>query len=99
LPAIKASGQEFVSAAEPVDPELAETLDDEPLDLAGDMDYRQVLVLAIKAEKGAHMLYTRLAETACNAAWKSTLLGLAQEEARHKLQFEREYEELKRHDG
>jgi rubrerythrin len=92
---IKASGQELAVEAEVAGLGLADKLPDDPLDLAANMDYGQVLALAIKAEKGAYMLYTRLADTASNAAWKSALRALAQEEARHSLQFEREYAELK----
>jgi rubrerythrin len=96
---IKAGEQELVGAEYVVDLGVAEELDDPPLDLSGNMDYREALIVAVKAEQAAQMLYTRLANATPNALWKSTLLGLAQEEAKHKLRFELEYEELRRRSG
>ena len=63
---------------------------DEPSD---DMDYQQALVLAMKKEKAAFKLYSDLAEVAEDEALRDLLLGLAQEEAKHKLRFEVEYDD------
>ncbi|MBW2703873.1 MAG: ferritin family protein [Deltaproteobacteria bacterium] len=63
---------------------------DEPSD---DMDYQQALVLAMKKEKSAFRLYSDLAEVAEDEALRDLLLGLAQEEAKHKLRFEVEYDD------
>ena len=93
LLALKAGRPGLVGAAKIVDLGLAEELDDEPLDLSGNMDYREALVNAMKAEQAACKLYRRLAEAADDPVCKSTLLGLAQEEAKHKLRFEVEYDE------
>ena len=60
---------------------------------SADLDYRQALVLAMKTEKAAFRLYSDLASTTDDATLKQTLLGLAQEEAKHKLRFEIEYDE------
>jgi len=57
------------------------------------MDYQQALTLAMKKEKAAFKLYTHLAQTVGAGALRETFLGLAQEEARHKLRFEVEYDE------
>ena len=58
-----------------------------------DADYQTVLIFAMKKEKAAFRLYTDLAATTTDAGVKSLLLGLAQEEAKHKLRFEIEYDE------
>ena len=59
-----------------------------------DMDYREALVLAMSNEKAAFKLYTRLAQEAPFSELKNTFLNLAQEEAKHKLRFELEYDEF-----
>ena len=64
----------------------------EEVTMSADLDYREALVLAMKAEKAAYRLYTDLASTADDENVKQTLLGLAQEEAKHKLRFEIEYD-------
>lgn len=61
--------------------------------LGADFDYQQALVVAMKKEKAAFRLYTDLAEAAEDPGLRSTLLALAQEEARHKLRFEIEYDD------
>ena len=58
-----------------------------------DLDYQQALNLAMKEEKAAFRLYTDLAGATDDDALRTTLLDLAQEEARHKLRFEIEYDE------
>ncbi len=60
---------------------------------SADMDYQEALVLAMKKEKAAFMLYSDLAALVENAAHKEVFLSLAQEEARHKLRFEVEYDQ------
>ncbi len=57
------------------------------------LDYQQALILAMKKEKGAFRLYTLLGEQAQDESFRTLFLGLAQEEARHKLRFELEYDE------
>ncbi|NOY23216.1 MAG: ferritin family protein [Acidobacteria bacterium] len=61
---------------------------------ADDIDYQQALIIAMKAEKEAYVLYTSLAELARDEKAKSILYRLAQEEAKHKLRFEMEYDEM-----
>ncbi len=57
------------------------------------LDYQQALILAMQREKNAFRMYTDLAKATDNAELKDLFLGLAQEEAKHKLRFEIEYEE------
>jgi len=58
-----------------------------------DMDYQRALILAMKQEKAAFKLYTDLAATTADPDLRGLLLALAQEEAKHKLSFEVEYDE------
>ena len=61
--------------------------------LSPHLDYKQALIVAMKAEKAAFKLYHDLASTTQDAHLKSVLLTLAQEEAKHKLRFEIEYDD------
>ena len=57
------------------------------------MDYQETLILAMSQEKSAFKLYSKLAERSPNQQFKNLFLSLAQEEAKHKLRFELEYDE------
>jgi rubrerythrin len=59
---------------------------------AGDMSYQKALVLAMKKEKAAFKIYNDLAASAPSSELRTLFQGLAQEEARHKLRFELEYD-------
>lgn len=63
------------------------------VDTEGEFNYQRTLILAMKREKASFKLYTDLAEATEDAGLKSTMLALAQEEAKHKLRFEIEYDE------
>lgn len=58
-----------------------------------DAGYQSALIAAMKREKAAFRLYSDLAAQCTNADVKATLLSLAQEEAKHKLRFEIEYDD------
>jgi rubrerythrin len=58
------------------------------------MGYQDALILAMKKEKAAFRLYSDLAEKVSDQSLKATLLSLAQEEAKHKLRFEIEYDDV-----
>ena len=58
-----------------------------------DMDYAESLVLAMKKEKVAYRLYLDLAAAAEDEELTDMFLSLAQEEAKHKLRFEIEYDD------
>ncbi|PKL46815.1 MAG: rubrerythrin [Planctomycetes bacterium HGW-Planctomycetes-1] len=60
----------------------------------GDMNYQATLVLAMKKEKKAFLLYTNLAALAEDVTIKQLFQSLAQQEAKHKLRFELEYDEV-----
>ena len=59
-----------------------------------DMEYDGALRLAMQREKASFKLYTQLAMATDNVRLRATLLSLAQEEAKHKLRFEIEYDEV-----
>ncbi len=59
-----------------------------------DMSYADMLLLAMKREKAAYRLYLDLAATALAEELTNTFLMLAQEEAKHKLRFEIEYDDV-----
>lgn len=87
------AGKRFMKAGEkPVlDLKISDyTVDENP---GPDADYQTVLIFAMKKEKAAFKLYTDLAGRTNDAAIQELLLGLAQEEAKHKLRFEIEYDD------
>jgi len=57
------------------------------------MGYQEALIVAMKKEKAAFKLYTDLAATVKDENLSAMFLHLAQEEAKHKLRFEVEYDE------
>ena len=59
-----------------------------------DMDYQNALILAMKKEKAAYKLYSHLAMIAEDKNLTKTFLLLAQEEAKHKLLLEIEYDDV-----
>ncbi len=59
-----------------------------------DMSYEEALIVAMKKEKSAFKLYTNLAAKAPNDKMKNIFLSLAQEESKHKLRFEIEYDDF-----
>ena len=59
-----------------------------------DIDYKDMLLLAIAKEDAAFTLYVNMAGNAANEESREMLLAIAQEEVRHKLRFETEYDAL-----
>lgn len=57
------------------------------------MTYQDALVVAMHRERAAFKLYISLSNMAPTDALKSTFRSLAAEEAKHKLQFETDYDE------
>lgn len=66
------------------------------VDVAPDpqMSYREALAVAINKEKAAYRLYSDLAARTAESSLRNTFLALAAEEARHRLRFETEYDDL-----
>ena len=89
---VKSGKRELKPGGDVMDLKLAEyTVDVIP---GPDADYQDVLIYAMKKEKAAFRLYSDLAAETSDAGIKELLLGLAQEEAKHKLRFEVEYDEV-----
>jgi rubrerythrin len=59
-----------------------------------DMSYADALIVAMKKEKAAYRLYLDLAAVAEAEELTNMFLSLAQEEAKHKLRFEIEYDDV-----
>jgi desulfoferrodoxin-like iron-binding protein len=57
-----------------------------------DMDYQEALIVAMRREKASFKLYSDLAAMTDDDGLRETFLALAQEEAKHKLRLETEYE-------
>ena len=73
------------------DLKMADYLIDVPV--SDDMDYQDALIVAMKKEKAAFRLYMDLADFAEDKGLRATLIMMAQEEAKHKLRFEVEYDD------
>jgi rubrerythrin len=58
-----------------------------------DMDYQKALIIAMKREKASYRLYMDLSARVPEGEVNKVLVELANEEARHKLRFETEYDE------
>lgn len=67
------------------------TVEAEPTE---DMDYEDLLILAMKREKEAFEFYNKTASMMEDEELKKIFLMLAQEEANHKLRFESEYDRV-----
>lgn len=59
-----------------------------------EMDYEDLLLWAMKKEKASFRLYVELAAIVKDAGMRDTLLSLAEEEAKHKVQLEIDYDDL-----
>ena len=66
------------------------TVDIEP---SADVGYQDALIIAMKKEKAAYKMYSDLADSAPDESLKEIFLGLAREEANHKLRCEIEYDD------
>ncbi len=86
--------KEFAEAFSPevvTDMRIAECLI--PVEPTPNMDYQAAITYAMKKEATAMKLYTLLAAMAIEPKLKDVFEALANEEAKHKLRFEKEYEE------
>lgn len=59
-----------------------------------DMSYQEALIVAMNREKAAFNLYTRLSKKTDVPELQNIFKMLAQEESKHKLRFEMEYDEF-----
>jgi rubrerythrin len=91
LLAVKQGGQLRPSEKPVLDLQIGDYLVE--VEPTASMSFQEVLIVAMKREKAAFKLYTDLAEVVADPAARALFLALAQEEARHKLRFELEYDE------
>jgi len=91
LEGIKKGNRSFPYADDVVDLKIADYLVD--IEATGDLTYQEALILAMKREKAAFRLYMDLAALTADKDLKIVFQSLAQEEAKHKLRFELEYDE------
>ena len=64
------------------------------VEVTENLGYQDALILAMKREKAAFRLYTDLAKMISEPTMRATFAALAQEEAKHKLRFEVEYDDV-----
>lgn len=87
------SGEQSISFAEKVeDLKVADYLVD--IEPKPDMSYEEALILSMKKEKAAFKFYSDLAQIAGTDELRMIFQALAQEEAKHKLRFEIEYDDM-----
>lgn len=94
LKALRAGTIKLTTGAKIKDLKLADYLVKPGKKAGAELDYQETLVLAMQREKASFRLYTDLAERVAAAELREVFLGLAQEEAKHKLRFEVEYDDL-----
>ena len=58
-----------------------------------DISYQDALIVAMKRERAAYELYSDMAEKITASKLREVFVGLAREEAKHKLFFESQYDE------
>lgn len=92
LKAVKAHGARLAAGPHVPDLKIADYLVD--IQPKPEMPYRDLLLVAMKKELAANRMYTALAAQAGDAGLRETFTQLAQEEAKHKLKFETEYDNL-----
>jgi len=89
---VKKGGSFKVSDKKVADLKIAEfTVAVEP---TANMDYQSALVLAMQKEKKAFELYMNLAALAQDVTTRQLFQSLAQQEAKHKLRIELEYDQV-----
>ncbi len=92
LERVKAGKKLLTAGAKVADLKIAEyTVDVDPDE---ELDYQAALIVAMKREKAAFRLYSDLAASTDDGELQAVFLELAQEEAKHKLRFEVEYDDV-----
>jgi rubrerythrin len=83
----------FNNIIEPVN-DLELTKDTPEISQQRDLDFKDALILAMKREDKSHHLYSLLAEMSEDETVSLLFIGLAREEAHHRLRIERAYKAL-----
>ncbi|MCP4609280.1 MAG: ferritin family protein [Planctomycetes bacterium] len=85
-------GKTIAVEENPARPERTYIVSNDPSPL--DMDYKDVLMLAITKEEAAFKTYVNMAASAPDKKSQEVLLAIAEEEVKHKLRFQTEYDIL-----
>lgn len=88
---IRKRGIQNIAVKEVTNLNISEYLVD--VEPSADMDYQDILIVAMKKEEQAQKLYTNMAGNFPSTELETLFLKLAAEEAEHKLQFETLYDE------
>ena len=91
LLAVKSGERELTPEQEVLDLKISDYLVE--VDASDDISYQDALIVAMKKERAAFELYSDMAEKVPESNLKEVFVGLAKEEAKHKLFFESEYDE------
>jgi len=91
LLAVKTGEHELTPEQEVLDLKISDYLVD--VDATDDISYQDALIVAMKRERAAYELYSDMAEKIPAGKLREVFVGLAREEAKHKLFFESEYDE------
>ncbi len=91
LLAVKSGDHELTPEQEVLDLKISDYLVE--VDASDDISYQDALIVAMKKERAAFELYSDMAEKIPEGHLRDVFVGLAKEEAKHKLFFESEYDE------
>ena len=91
LEMVKSGATALTPQQQVVDLKIVDYLVDVPEQ--ADLNYQDALIVAMKREQAAFRLYTDMAEKMSDPEIREVFVGLAKEEAKHKLYFESEYDE------
>jgi rubrerythrin len=86
------TGKTIAVEQNPARPERSYIVSNDPSPL--DMDYKDMLMLGMEKEEAAFRTYVNLAASAKDEKSREVLLAIAEEEVRHKLRFQTEYDRL-----
>jgi len=91
LLAVKTGEHELTPEQKVLDLKISDYLVE--VEATDDISYQDALIVAMKRERAAYELYSDMAEKITASNLREVFVGLAREEARHKLFFESEYDE------
>ena len=91
LLAVKSGERELTPEQQVLDLKISDYLVE--VDASDDISYQDALIVAMKKERAAFELYSDMAEKIPESNLREVFVGLAKEEAKHKLFFESEYDE------
>jgi len=86
------TGKTIAVEQNPARPERSYIVSNDPSLL--DMDYKDMLMLGMEKEEAAFRTYVNLAASVSDEKSREVLLALAEEEVKHKLRFQIEYDIL-----